>query len=1089
MRKLATWFVVAGTLAQAAWAAPSIDPDLFAGLKARSIGPAGMSGRVAAIDAVESNPDIVFVGAATGGVWKSTNGGVTFTPVFDDQPVASIGAIAINQQNPDIVWVGTGEGNVRNSTSVGNGIYKSSDGGTTWAHMGLDASERIHRIVLDPTDPNVAWVAALGHLWGPNPERGVFKTTDGGKTWRKVLYVDDKTGASDIAIDPAHPNKLFASMWQFRRWPYKFESGGPGSGLYVSYDSGETWKKLQPEDGLPKGELGRIGLAVARSNPDVVYAMVEAKKSALLRSDDGGKSFHTVNAEPNVNPRPFYFCEIRVDPKDPDRIYSVDNSIRVSDDGGKSFHRAVNGREIHGDHHAMWIDPANPLHFLVGNDGGVGVTYDGGKATRFVSNLPLAQFYHVAVDMDTPYNVYGGLQDNGAWRGPSAVWQQGGIRNYMWKVLVFGDGFETLPDPQDSMRGYSMWQGGNIDRWDLAKAEYKDIKPAPPEGTFLRFNWNAALAQDPFDPATIYLGSQFVHESTDRGDTWKIISPDLTTNRKDWQAYDMTGGLTPDISNAENFTTLITIAPSPAQRGVLWTGSDDGRVHVTQDGGKTWTSVEANVKDVPLNSWVPAIEPSPYAAGTAFVVFDNHRRDDMKTYVERTDDFGKSWHSLVTPDLRGYALSIVQDPKNPDLLFLGTEFGLWTSFDGGKSWMPWKHGVPTVGVRDMVIHPRDSDLVIGTHGRAVYILDDIRPLRQVTPQLMNEKLHLFAVADATERRELGQDGGYGAGATEFRGQNRPLGAFITFTANADDLPWADAKRERSRQEQERAEKAAKAAKVAATTPAPSAGEDQAKAAAKDQDVAVIEIRDASGNLVRTLRPKVVRGFNRVVWELDRDPFKTAPGQEENEWRNNGGPAVPPGDYDITVKFRDATAKASMKVLPDPTSKNSAADWQARWQAVLEAGRLHDATVDAIARVHSIRDDVKAVVARENEAHADEIRKHEVEADDLPLAKAAKPLEKGLDKLEDQLWQPPDTIGIVAEKDVMTAIYYVQGYLDSTWDPPGPTHLEYLRQAKEKLASVIEAVNKFDADEVAPFRKRVEESGPKLLPALDPLPAP
>ncbi len=1084
--------VLAGGFAAGGRAATTIDPDLFAGMKARSIGPAGMSGRVAAIEAVESNPDIVYVGAATGGVWKSTNGGLTFKPIFDKQPVHAIGAIAVNQRNPEIVWVGTGEGNVRNSASIGNGIYKSVDGGETWSYLGLPGSERIHRIVLHPTDENVAWVAAMGPLWGESAERGLYKTTDGGKSWRKVLGADNKTGASDVAIDPVNPDKLYASLWQFRRWPYKFESGGPGSGLFLSNDGGETWKKAQPEDGLPEGELGRIGLAVSRSQAGTVYAMVEAKKSALLRSDDGGKSWRTVNSEPSVNPRPFYFGEIRVDPRDPNKVYSVDYGIRVSTDGGKSFRDAIKGREIHGDYHAMWIDPARPLHYYVGDDGGVAVTSDGGANARFVANLPLAQFYHVAYDMDTPYNLYGGLQDNGAWRGPSSVWQGGGIRNYMWKVLVFGDGFETLPDPENSHRGYSLWQGGNIDRWDIDKGEYKDVKPAPPaDGPALRFNWNAGLAQDPFEPGTIYLGSQFLHKSTDRGETWTTISPDLTSNNPDWQKAGESGGITPDVTNAENFTTIITIAPSKIERGLIWVGTDDGRVQVTRDGGKSWTRVDLNVKGVPADTWVPAIEPSTHAAGTAFVVFDNHRRSDFGTYMARTDDYGKTWRSVATSDLRGYALSLVQDPVDPDLLFAGTEFGLWVSFDGARKWYPWRAGVPTASVMDLAIHPRENDLIVATHGRALYVLDDIRPLRDVTAEVMAAKLHLFPVADAALTRYLGEDGGYGAGAGEFRGENRADGALVTFVVNGDGLPLPDADRERARKEADRQAKKAEEAKKAAAKPATGsdAKAEPAKEEAKD-DFATVEVRDASGTLVRTLRPKVTQGINRVAWELDRDAFRAIPSDEpEDADATPGGPNVPPGAYELTVKFRGESAKTSVRVLPDPRSKNTDADWQARWQATQEIGALRDVLVQAIERVRSTRKDIDAVEARVREANADRLQRHEVKASELPLVKDGETLKEGLAKIEKALWQSPDTVGIVADEDVLSRIYYVQGYLSSSWDRPNPTHLEYLRQARVTLGKSIEQLNRFYSEDVAAYRKKVEESGPKLLPALAPLALP
>ncbi len=460
-------------------ASTGIDPDLLAGMKARSIGPAGTSGRVPAIAAVESDPEIVYVGSAAGGVWKSTNGGLTFTPIFDDQPVASIGAIAIFQANPDVVWVGTGEGNPRNSVSIGNGIYRSLDGGKTWSHLGLEKTERIYRIVLHPTNPDVAWVSALGQAWGENPERGVFKTEDGGKTWNKVLYVDETTGASDLVIDPSNPNKLFASMWQYRRWPWFFKSGGPGSGLYVTWDGGKTWKQLTEEDGLPKGDLGRIGIAISPSHPEVVYATVEAGKSAIVRSDDGGRTWKTVNQRYDANPRPFYFADLRVDPELPDRLYSLDFNARVSNDGGKTFSDLIPGFVIHGDYHAMWISPRDPNLIYLGNDGGVAVSRDRGKTAAFVTTLPLAQFYHVAVDMQNPYNIYGGLQDNGSWRGPNTVWQGGGIRNYEWRFVGTGDGFDVRPDPFDPNFSTPSGRGATSGASTCAPARAGTSSPLP----------------------------------------------------------------------------------------------------------------------------------------------------------------------------------------------------------------------------------------------------------------------------------------------------------------------------------------------------------------------------------------------------------------------------------------------------------------------------------------------------------------------------------------------------------------------------------------------------------------------------------
>ncbi|HSF39743.1 MAG TPA: hypothetical protein VLT87_08120 [Thermoanaerobaculia bacterium] len=1081
------FFLALLLVASASWAA--VDPDLLAGMKARSIGPAGMSGRVAAIAAVESDPDVVYVGAASGGVWKSVNGGLTWEPVFDDQPVASIGAVAVFQPNPDVVWVGTGEGNPRNSVSVGNGIYRSLDGGRTWTHLGLDKTERIYRIVLHPKNPEVAWVSALGRLWGENPERGVWKTTDGGKTWSRVLYVDERTGASDLVIDPENPNKLFASMWQFRRWPWFFKSGGPGSGLYVTYNGGTTWKKITEDDGLPKGELGRIGLAIAPSSPDVVYAMVEASKSALLRSEDGGKTWKTVNDRYDVNPRPFYFGDIRVDPELPNRVYSLDYEVRVSDDGGKTFASLIPFALIHGDHHALWIDPRNPERMYVGNDGGVAVSHDRGKSTAFVANLPLAQYYHVAVDLETPYNVYGGLQDNGSWRGPSAVWQQGGIRNHAWLVVGQGDGFDVQPDPADAMTGYSMWQGGNLGRYDLKKGELREIKPPAPSGVKLRFNWNAGLAIDPFEPGTIYYGSQFLHKSTDRGETWTIVSPDLTSNNPEWQKQDESGGLTPDVTAAENFTTILAIAPSAVERGVIWVGTDDGRVHVTRDGGKSWTSVEKNVPGVPANTWVPHIRASKFKGGSAFIVFDNHRRSDWTTYAYRTDDYGKSWTPLATKDVRGYALSIEQDPVKENLLFLGTEWGLWFTLDGGRRWMKWTHGVPTVAVADLVIHPRDHDLVIATHGRALYVLDDIRPLRTLSEETLAKPIHLYEIADAQQHSQSPEAGGFGLGSGEFRGQNRAYGALLAFSLSDPKLPLPDDEKERARKEEEREAKrkaeAQEQPKTAREMKAPEGPEGAAPSqpaeGAEEESAPKAEIRieDAAGKAVRTFKAPVTRGLNRVVWDLSRNAGKPYPAAEP-PLEDPAGFQVMPGTYRVTVKYGGQEAKGTVRVLPDPRVQNTAEDWQKREAALERTVALHGLVAEAAQRIRKTRADVDSILAR----HREDLKARDQGASTQKdaLTEAAGKLQEGLTKLERRLWVPYDIVGIVPQNDVASRLFYVQGYIASSWSPPSPSHLEYLSQAEAEAAQALEDFNRFFETVVAAFRKQVDEAGIRLLPA-------
>ncbi|MFQ5678421.1 MAG: WD40/YVTN/BNR-like repeat-containing protein [Gemmatimonadota bacterium] len=1121
-------------------AAARVDPALLAGLKARSIGPAGMSGRIAAVAGVPGRHEVLYVGAATGGVWKSVNRGLTWEPVFDEQPVASVGAIAVSPTSPDVVWVGTGEGNVRNSTSVGNGVYRSLDGGRTWEHLGLENTERIHKIVLDPRDPEVAYVAALGHLWGENPERGVYKTTDGGRTWRRVLYVDERTGAADLAMDPSNPNKLFASLWQFRRWPWSFESGGESSGLYVTHDAGESWKRITADDGLPRGPLGRIGVGIASSDPDVVYALVEAKRSALVRSDDGGVTWRAVNRSTNVAPRPFYYARIWVDPERPDRLYNVHGGLQASDDGGKTFKTIASFRSVHPDHHAFWIDPADPEFVVTGNDGGLYMSEDRGATWDFGANLPLAQFYHIRVDGEMPYHVYGGLQDNGSWKGPSRVRENGGIRNHHWEEVGFGDGFDTSPDPEDPMRGYAMSQRGFLIRWDLRTGERKSVRPPPPDPeTELRFNWNAAFAQDPFDPATIYYGSQFVHRSTDRGDSWEVISEDLTTDNPEWQKQRESGGLTPDQTGAENFTTILAIEPSPLDRGVIWAGTDDGRLHVTRDGGETWTSVEGNVRGVPPNTWIPHIEASPHDAGTAFVVFDNHRRSDWTPYVYKTADFGRTWTRLAgrgsgpgprTPEtgpdgVWGYALSIAQDPVDPDLLFLGTEFGLYVSLDGGGAWMRFTHGVPPVGVRDLAIQEREADLVLGTHGRAAYVLDDISPLRGLSPETLEEPLHLFEIPDAVQYVVKQTGASRFPGDEEFRGENRPYGALLTFSANRPGLPRPDEEVERER-----------GGEGGAAGPRGGApGEEREEDAERPPRVKV-EVEDPMGDVIRTFERPVKLGVNRIAWNLRRDAFRRPQtGEEEEEESFFGGPSgapVLPGTYTVRLTLGEASASGTVRVLPDPRQRIPPADRRARYDAILEAGGLRNAVADAITRIYDVRREIELVLRKARRADREAAEKAVSEEESVEAAggaegpgeevtepetvtgqergaeeelgeetgaaagargphaaliEAGMSLEKALTELEKRMWVPPDTKGIVAGDHLpWSKVNRAISFLSSSWERPSPSHLGYLEVARGAADGAVEELNRLLALDVAEFRRRVEASDLTLFRAFEPL---
>ncbi|MBR9854430.1 MAG: hypothetical protein GYB37_07605 [Algicola sp.] len=882
--------------------------DLVQDMKPRNIGPAGMSGRVTAIDVVHDNPEVMYVGTASGGLWKSTSGGIKWEPIFDDQVTASIGAVAIQQSNPSVIWVGTGEGNPRNSLNGGYGIYKSLDGGKSWKSMGLEKTRHIHRVIIDPTDPDIVYVGAIGSPWGEHPERGVFKTTDGGKTWNKVLFVNNKTGVADMVMDPTNPNKIIAAMWEHKRDPWFFNSGGEGSGLHITHDGGETWKKITSEDGLPKGNLGRIGVAIARNKPNIIYALVEAKKNALYKSTDGGFKWTKINDKSDIGDRPFYYSEIYVDPQNENRVYSVFTYINVSEDGGKNFKQLMpaygvaNG--VHPDHHAWWIHPENGQFMLDGNDGGLNITKNGGESWRFIGNLPVAQFYHISTDNEYPYNVYGGMQDNGSWRGPAYVLKDQGIRNSYWQEISFGDGFDVIPDKDNSQFGYTMSQQGFVSRYDWKTGNNYIVRPTPPDAdTMLRFNWNAAIGQDPFDNGTIYFGSQFVHKSTDKGLTWEIISPDLTTNDKEKQKQSDSGGLTMDATGAENHCTILVIEPSPVERNMLWTGTDDGRVHYTLNGGETWVDVTKNIKGLPAGSWIPQIKASQNKKGEALLIANDYRRFNYTPYAYRTKDYGKTWTRIVDEkDVESYALSIIEDPENPNLIFLGTDDGLYISLNAGNNWKKWDKGFPTVSTKDLAIHPRENDLIIGTFGRAAWVLDDIRPLRELAGNttILQKEIKLFESPDAYLAAYQQPTGSrFGADAL-YNAENRRSGAMITYYLKEGSKMVKD-KEEDNKEEEDKKE---------ATT------DNESKE--KTKDSIFFEFYDGD-RLIRTLKYKTPEkaGFHRVYWSLDeKGPDRPSRTIRKNT-RERGGVDVKPGTYKVKVIYGDATDSTSITVKTDP----------------------------------------------------------------------------------------------------------------------------------------------------------------------------
>ncbi len=1011
-----------------------VDMELFKNYKARNIGPAGMSGRVTAIDAVDADPDIIYAGTASGGLWKSDNGGIAWKPVFEKEATASIGAVAIQQSNPSVVWVGTGEGNPRNSLNGGYGIYKSLDGGKSWKLMGLEKTRHIHRVIIDPTNPDIVYVAAIGSPWGEHPERGVYKTTDGGKSWNKILFVNNKTGAAELVMDPANPNKLIAAMWEHKREPWFFNSGGTGSGLYVTYDGGQNWEKRTDKDGLPEGNLGRIGLAISASNPDVVYALVEAKKNGLYKSEDGGFKWKKVTDKEEAGDRPFYYSEIYVNPKNENLLYSVFTFVNVSDDGGKSFKALMpaygTSNGVHPDHHAFYINPIHPELMIDGNDGGMNISRDGGKTWRFIGNLPVGQFYHINVDNDFPYNVYGGMQDNGSWGGPAYVWKEQGIRNSYFQELAFGDGFDVVPDPDDARFGYAMSQQGNVVRYDKQTGNSEFIKPTHPDpNMYLRFNWNSAIGQDPFDNSTIYFGSQFVHKSTDKGKTWSIISPDLTTNDPAKQKQAESGGLTMDATGAENFTTILVIEPSKAKKGVIWVGTDDGNVQITQDGGNSWTNVAKNIKGLPAGSWIPQIKASAKNPGEALLVANDYRRFNYAAYAFRTKDFGKTWERIADDtQIKSYVLSILEDTENPNLMFLGADDGLYVSFDTGKNWNKWTAGFPTVTAMDLVIQPREQDLAIGTFGRAFYILDDIRPLRAIAQNkdILNNNIKLFEPPTAylaTYQQPSGSR--FGADA-EFNGENRPSGAMIAY--------YFKSKEDKSTEKVEEADVKDKKPK---------------------KDSIQLDVYDGD-RLIRTLKQVAPEdnGLQRMYWGLDE---KSADRPSRTLRKNNrefGGQDVLPGTYKLKITYKDQSDETTVKVEVDPRLKPSFADLKSKY----DAAKLLDGFSESAAKA------TKQLA--ESRQTADDLQKDFAKADKEKYKteiQSSKDIIKKIDELLDLYFGKEDKRqGIVRSPlpNVTNRISGASRYVRSRDGAVTATEQRLIDQAKDELNQALEKTNTF-----------------------------
>lgn len=996
--------------------AEEVDKASFGDLHWRSIGPATMGGRITDIAGVAGDPALFYVAGASSGLFKTTNGGTVFEPVFTDQPVLSIGAIALAPMNPDIIYLGTGEGNPRNTASFGNGIYKSTDGGKSWIHLGLEDTERFTRIRVHPKNPDIVYAAALGHEWGPNEQRGLFLSEDGGRMWKKVLYVNETTGCSDVDLDPGDPKILYAGMYDFMRQPWSFRSGGPGSGLYRSTDGGRSWTELTaeaPGNGLPGGLLGRIGVGVAPSDPNIVYAMLESEAPGeLWRSEDRGRTWAMVSDDWRIMDRPFYDTDLRVDPGDPNRIYAVTGDLLVSNDGGESWEEL--GEGVHGDYQAMWIDPLDPNRILIGSDGGAYLSFDRGRNWTFLDNVVYSQAYHVSVDMREPYFVCGGLQDNGVWCGPSRRWNTSGILNRDWYRIHGGDGYYAEIDPTDWTTIYTNAHYGNIVRFDVETGEQQSIQPYPVSlrGSAAgdhpyRFNWNSAVHMSPRDPNVVYFGGNVLFKTTDGGYSWAEISPDLTTN--DSEKQQPSGGpITKDNTSAEYHCTIIAIDESPVESGLIWVGTDDGNVQVTRDGGKTWKNVVGNILGVPPNTWVPAVDASDHDAATAYVVFDHHRNDDFSPRVFRTDDYGATWTSITSnlPD-PGYPHVIRDDPKNPNLLYLGTELGIYVSFDRGGRWISLRQELPPVAIRDLVVHPRDNDLVIATHGRGFQVMDDVTPLQQLA-EAAEEGLFLFAPPAATRVEPWNDYTGVAQG--KFVGDNQPFGALISYYLAPEHT----------------------------------------------QNVS-LEVIDPSGDVVRTLPAGSKAGVNRVVWDLRSEPLWKP--EEGGPFRRGiTAPNVLPGEYSVRLGAGGRSTTRPLNVRLDPRLETSREDLVAQHEAVRRLVEMSHRGRQAVDRIEKLR---KETMSRLEGAPND-------------LRQEGREVYQRLEEVRKRLVADPG--GYRSPAQIVDKIDSLARQVDSSTSRPTAAQREWIGRFEKELESVLQSVEEVISEDLGRLNQRFREAG-------------
>jgi photosystem II stability/assembly factor-like uncharacterized protein len=1079
-----------GAFEMSTQAAPGDQPnptDKFKNLEFREIGPATMGGRIDDFAVVESNPNIVYVGTASGGVWKTTNNGTTWEPIFDKEGVSTIGDIAIAPSDPSVVWVGTGEPNNRQSSSWGDGAYKSLDGGKTWKKMGLDATRHIGRIVIHPKNPDVVYVAALGHLWGPNPERGVYKTADGGKTWSQVLKINDDTGVSDIAMDPESPDTLYAAAYERRRTPFGFNGGGPDSAIYKTTDGGVNWKKLTK--GLPYengGDTGRIGLDIYRKDPNIVYAIVQHEKGGTYRSEDKGETWKKMG---DTNPRPSYYSQIRIDPNNDLRIWELGAPMFYSEDGGKTF-STQRVRGIHGDYHAMWIDPTDSNHMLTGSDGGIHWSYDAGKTWDFLNIIAIGQFYEVALDNEKPYHICGGLQDNGSWCGPSRTFTRDGITNEDWKLIHGGDGFYAAIDNVEPSIVYTESQDGYLARRDLRTVQERSIKPEAKVGEpHYRFQWNSPVAVSLHDHNTIYYGGNYLFKSTDRGDSWTRLGNDLTsgTDRNKLQIF----GKTPDKQTlsrhdgVQEYPTITTISESPLTADVLWAGTDDGNVQVTRDGGKTWKNVAAKVSGVPKGTYVSRVVASKYAEGAAYVTFDGHRSDDYGVYVYTTSDYGETWKPIRNgiPDSAGSVHVVREHPRNANLLFAGTEFGLWISWDRGANWTAFKNNFPTVPVDDIELQARENDLVLATHGRSIWIFDDLTPLEKMGASVAASELTFFSPRATNTFHNISRR--WSAGQKMFNGKNPPPGALINYYLKTA-VPPAEPKPDSAEHKEMGGTEKAKPAETAAS---PEEKKDEKQEAKKEGKVK-ITVTDKDGKLVRELDGPAAAGVNRANWDLRYTaPAEPTPEQLEAIAAGYGfgprGPFVEPGEFTIKIKAGEKEATQKVTVEEDPRLQLNSEDRAARHAAIDQLYAMAKSSDQDRKTILGIQNALKT--ARENwKKEAAKPNGTKIPED---IVKSADELQKKVDEVATKYQREQQGLGNAGPpfewkpEPLPSQVRDLMENLDDFAAAPGGQQKEKLAELIPLVSDASAQVKKIAEEDLAALNKKMNEAGiPHIVPA-------